>query len=167
MLGYLGTLTRAMDGDHSRPVELALTAPVHASAYAYWQSRRPSAGLLPSRTDLDPVDIPQLLPWINLIEVHYTEAGDVRFRHRLVGTGIVEMRDRDATGKWFDEFYDRDTLRRIRTVMDEVIELREPRIFDNDLGSVGKPHRRYRTLLLPLASDGRSVDMVIGVPHFL
>jgi hypothetical protein len=51
--------------------------------YTYWLSKR-GARVMPARTDIDPADIPQLLPYLTIAE----KAGD-QFRYRLKGTGVV------------------------------------------------------------------------------
>lgn len=148
--------------DFLEPIEEKIAHPVHESAYAYWLSLRARIRCLPGRSHVDPADIPQLLPWINLIEVH-RESGDLRYRHRLVGTGIVDVRERDGTGQWFDELYDPATLRKLRGVIDPVVADGHPRILHGNLGITGKPFMEYRSLILPLGEDGRTVDMLMGV----
>jgi len=155
-----------MDGDQGRPIELALSATAHIAAYSYWRTRRPSMALLPSRRDLDPLEMPRsLLPWINLIEVHRANE-DIRYRHRLVGTGIVDMRKRDGTGCWFEDLYDLTRIIRVRRVLDRVVEDGQPRILEDDLTSTGRSYRTLHSLVLPLASDGVSVDMLMAVAYY-
>lgn len=155
-----------MDGEQGRPIELQLNASAHIAAYAYWRARKPSLALLPSRRDLDPVDMPRsLLPWINLIEVH-RDNGALRYRHRLVGTGIVDMRNRDGTGFWFDDLYDDTRILRVRRVLDLVVEDGHPRILEDDLGNTGRSYRILHSLVLPPASDGETVDMLMAVAYY-
>lgn len=155
-----------MDGDYGRPVDLELHAPAHVAALAYWRARKPSPGLLPSRQDLDPLDMPRsLLPWINLIEVHRAD-DDLRYRHRLVGTGIVDMRNRDGTGFWFEQLYEPARRQQIRRVLDGVVRDRQPDILRDDLGNTGRFYRTLHSLVLPLATDGVSVDMLMAVAHY-
>ena len=68
--------------------------------YAYWCSIHPPSGGLPGRQHVDPVDIPMLLPWLWLVDVHREP---LRFKHRLVGTEHVRVMRRDPTGLWLDE----------------------------------------------------------------
>ncbi len=106
-----------------------------------------------------------LLPWINLIEVH-RDNGALRYRHRLVGTGIVDMRNRDGTGFWFDDLYDDTRILRVRRVLDLVVEDGHPRILEDDLGNTGRSYRILHSLVLPLASDGETVDMLMAVAYY-
>lgn len=146
-------------------VELTIRHPVHRVAYAYWKSRSNAAGGLASRSEIDPAEIPSILPWVNLIDVHPTKSG-VRYRHRLVGTGIVSVHERDSTGLWFDELYDSQRLARLARTLDAVVGDGHPRLIRDDLAYCGKPHWRHETLVLPLASDHCSVDMLLGISHY-
>jgi PAS domain-containing protein len=127
--------------------------------YRYWQSIRPAEGGLPGRQHFDPVDIPSLLPGIWLLDVQHRP---LRLRYRLVGTGIVQALGREVTGMWLDEAHPeamsnpdfRD--RYMSAVAGGVPNWRKggPRLWS---------HRDYATvenLLLPLARDGRRVDML-------
>jgi len=61
---------------------------------AYW--RKIGAGRrFPSRRDLDPLDIPELLPYLTLVDVHPEPPC---FVYRLVGTVASELLRRDLTG---------------------------------------------------------------------
>ena len=66
-----------------------------ARLYRYWWQKRGSR-VAPNRADLNPAEIPDLLPILNLIDVAWRP---LAFRHRLVGTELVERLGRDATGK--------------------------------------------------------------------
>ncbi|MFY7959009.1 MAG: PAS domain-containing protein, partial [Elsteraceae bacterium] len=61
----------------------------------YWRSiageRR-----FPSRADFDPIDVPQLLPYLTLVDVHPTPPC---FVYRLVGTVASEILRKDLTGQ--------------------------------------------------------------------
>lgn len=69
-----------------------------ARLYAYWLRKRGDRPA-PSRSDLDPSEIKPFLPILNLIDV---QDDPLAFRHRLVGTEIVDRLGRDATGRWVD-----------------------------------------------------------------
>lgn len=146
-------------------LEQRLSHPVHQAALAYWRQRRWSVSGLPGRQDIDPLDIPGLLPWVNLIEVHRFPEG-LRFRHRLVGTAIVEVRERDGTGCWFHDLYRPGKLERAQRKLEQVVRAAEPALFDADLDDIGKPYWKQSSLILPLASDHRRVDMLMGVSQY-
>ena len=52
----------------------------HLDLYRYWLKKRGS-GAMPSRSDIDPADIPALLPYVSLV---HKVGGEFRFR--LVGS---------------------------------------------------------------------------------
>ena len=59
-------------------------------------------GRLPSRTDIDLTEIPDLLGHINIIEVE-RDGGRLRFRYTLWGTAVTELFGRDYTGHYLDD----------------------------------------------------------------
>src|SRR5260370_24175935 len=67
--------------------------------YDYWLSIHPHAGL-PGRQHFDPTAIPDLLPYIFMVDI---ERNPLRFKYRLVGTEYVRMIGRDLTGRYLDE----------------------------------------------------------------
>ncbi|RDD62637.1 PAS domain-containing protein [Ferruginivarius sediminum] len=132
----------------------------HRRLYDYWQTKAPP-GKLPARKDIDPLDIPGMLPRIALIDV-LREAEGVTFRYRLAGTEIVERAGRDPTGRRFDELYRGDYLVNAVNTYSHIVEAAAPHLSERTFPLVeGKEFLRYDRLILPLAADGRTVDMLI------
>jgi hypothetical protein len=80
--------------------------------YAYWSARRPQdaasshqSGLdaLPSRDDIDPVDLGWMLDRISLFECH---DNPLRFRCRVAGTWYSLRFDFEANGSWLHDWPD-------------------------------------------------------------
>ncbi|HWI27078.1 MAG TPA: PAS domain-containing protein [Stellaceae bacterium] len=128
--------------------------------YRYWtRIHPPGAALLPARRHFDPVEVPDLLPGIWLLDV---QQSPFRLRYRLAGTGIVDAIGHEVTGLWFDEAHrtigqDADLMRSLRLAVCDALPQRQK----------GKPrlwsHHEFalvENLLLPLAGDGRRVDML-------
>ena len=128
--------------------------------FDYWRSVHPREGGLPGRQHIDPIDIPHLLPNVWLIDV---KRNPYRFRFRLVGTLIVNYAGEDNTGKWFDErLPDFDP-----SVFIDVVETGKPSWSRGR--SKMRPEKDYYELervRLPLASDGRTVDMILSLTVF-
>jgi hypothetical protein len=127
--------------------------------FDYWRSIHPP-GRLPGRQHLNPMDIPQLLPSIWLLDVQHSP---FRLRFRLVGTTIEEVRGQFLTGKWIDEtspeIKDMDAYyRRYR----DVVETHRP---SWRRGPSQMQHLRdiedLENILLPLATDGTNVDILL------
>ncbi|MBX3496603.1 MAG: PAS domain-containing protein [Parvibaculum sp.] len=66
--------------------------------YRTWCEKK-GARAAPTRDDFDPAEIFALMPIMHLIDVIREPLG---FRHRLVGTELVERMGRDVTGRWVD-----------------------------------------------------------------
>ncbi len=150
-----------LDGDKQL---LNLKSPLLAAALRYWRSKK-TGDLLPGRDAIDPLELPSVLPWLNLVDV-IKDGNKYRFRHRLIGTGLVERFGRDSTGAWFDDIYDPEVARRHMAYLSEVV--RDKRI---DVARVPMPIPEknfitYTRLVLPLASDGTTVDMIMVVLDF-
>ena len=94
--------------------------------YDYWAAKRGSRRA-PTRADIDPLDIPDLLPYLTLVDVLHDP---LRFRYRLVGTAVVEALGRDATGRFADK-------RLLGTSADEII-----RTFERHVRECRPFHRR-------------------------
>ncbi len=143
------------------------------SEHAEWPSLRPQfvrmrsylqsvapADELPGRQHIDPLDFPDLLTFINLVDIEYGE-GTPRFRFRLVGTTQTIMAKRDISGLYVEDavlpsFADR-ILGNLRRVLAAACPL-------YDRFSMPHPKREFidsERVYFPLASDGRKIDMIL------
>jgi hypothetical protein len=127
---------------------------------AYW--RRKLAGrAMPRRADIDPTEIPRLLPHLQLVE----RVGG-RYRYRLAGTAIVAAYGSELTGKFVDEL--------IPPARRAVAEGHYTMAFES-----GRPlfvRNKYTTtraidivasrVILPLSEDGAAVSMVVMAQTF-
>src|SRR5712675_1523258 len=69
--------------------------------YEYWRQKAVRAGMLPSRRDIDPADIPALLDNIWLLDV----VGEPRrFRFRLIGDAMQRKGIPGRPGEYLDQF---------------------------------------------------------------
>ncbi len=130
--------------------------------HAYWRGIQPPDAPLPGRQHFDPAEIPQLLPTIRLYEVH---RAPWRFRYRLVGTEIARIIGRELTGTWMnDRLADFEQSSVGRTL----IFIAEGRGFSYYRGQpifqvTNKDHLSSEGVLLPLARNGRDVDMILAL----
>jgi len=138
--------------------------PLHRQMYAYWQQKCGSRRM-PSRADIDPTEIPRLLPNL-LISEHVTEGGIERWRYRLAGTAVAAAFGRNPTGHYIDELTKgayREFIERIHRVVRE-----EQRALFCASEYTGARDLRMsaKRLLLPLTTDGREVDQIITLLVF-
>jgi hypothetical protein len=158
--------------DHSaserlEPLLPHLTDPLLRRLALYWIGKC-RGERLPARADIDPAEISDLLPFLYLIDVE-RDASRYRYRFRLIGTDIVSRAGRDATGSYLDELaYSSDRVVTGSDVAEEyraMIESGLPRFDKRYALWPDREHQFYHRLVLPLASDGRTVDMLIGILH--
>jgi len=122
--------------------------------------------MMPRRSDIDPTEIPKLLPDVMLVEL--TENG--RYRYRLIGTQNARAHGINATGRYLDDvlpgpeyhahvisLYDSCVQHR-RALYSECLFL-SPRH--------GTPERHTKVLFMPLSPDDRTVNMIFVVQVFL
>ena len=133
----------------------------------YWWSVKPAHGL-PGRQHVDPLEIPKLLPWLYLIDVVPSGATTTgrprhRFRVRLFGTGLVEMFQRDVTGRWLDGLYPEPHCSQMAAAYEQVIDARRPLRAAFTMPVEGREFVRLSRVACPLAADGERIDMLIGV----
>lgn len=162
---------------HSRMLTLEFLdhcSPRLRRTWNYWTEKRGDRPM-PSRRDIDPAEIRDLLPYLVLTEV-LPEAPFLRYR--LVGTRQVAIRGHDPTGQPVrGNHIGHHMDSRISNIEDEVLLnyriVTEGRRFvfsyrrvpgpDAASGSFGlKPVIGSGTLLLPLSNDGETVDMVFS-----
>lgn len=123
----------------------------------YWDSCRAGKSM-PSRADIDPIDIPHLLPHVGLIDVL---GGGLRFRYRLIGTQMNKVFGSDLTGRYLDQSSGGD----YRDYLDRLYKrcAQGPHIVysEGELTYQDRTHLWIARLLLPLSRDGRRVDMML------
>jgi hypothetical protein len=136
----------------------AAAARAHEDLFAYWASLR-AAGRLPGRCDIDPARFKRHLPTISLIDV---TRDPLNFRIRLAGTGLYGVYGREITGRALDEVYAGVALDYWRSELAELVRERRPAVGAHNLAWRGASHLSILWLRLPLATNGRDVDMILG-----
>lgn len=140
--------------------ETGFDSPIIGDAYSYWFSLcagRP----FPLRSEVDPIAMPRhLLPRVVLVDIIDREKPD--FRWRLIGTYTTDLMGRDATGRIWSELYSPEDFRSVSEGPRHIISTGKP------FRSVVRAPLREREFMmieaidLPLSSDGREIDMVLG-----
>lgn len=137
--------------------ELAIDDPRLQKLYAYWCEKR-GRRAMPSRRDIDPLDVRELMGNLTLIDVR---PEPVEFRFRLAGSRIVDLFGKELTGRAVDEARFLGKRPPFERQCGAVLESKEPSFI---IILMGVEHRRmvYRQLLLPLSSDGENIDVMLG-----
>ncbi len=154
--------TRVQNGSAAAIGGTAAWHPKIRQLYEYWQHIHPAPETLPGRQHFDPLKIHTLLPNVWLIDVVRPQ---MRFRYRLVGTRISEALG-DTTGRWLDEVHPdfhtgSPTHRNYLAVADrgEPSWRRGRPVFM----AYSEQCAEIERLLLPLASDGATVDVILAL----
>jgi hypothetical protein len=130
---------------------------------AYWRAQH-EGDMLPGRQHIDPIDFPDLLPNIRLIDV----VGDPpRFKVRLTGERVSDHFGQSLTGQYFDDVFPQFENRESCQAFFATMENRRPcwNLGVCDLNPE-KDFVPFERLVLPLASDGKTVDMLLVLSLF-
>jgi hypothetical protein len=127
--------------------------------YAYWHGKR-GARTMPRRSDIDPIEIPHLLPYIRLVDV--LEAG--RFRYRLVGTEARTHHSVNPTGRYVDEMLSPPAGLRILALYAECArECRAVYVEHEFILTHGSGIPPFsKVLFTPLSEDGTTVSQILA-----
>ncbi len=146
------------DGDRFE-VALAQLQPALREGFAYWASKGWPARI-PARRDIEPSEIPSLLPFVILLDVA-TDPPD--FHVRLMGTQVVYHQQRDDTGRRMSDIPHQRPPSLVWTCCRRAVETGQPVL--GDIPYVG-PHRdfvRVENVILPLSTDGAVVDKLLVI----
>jgi hypothetical protein len=126
-----------------------LKSAVIRASYEYWLSKC-RAGQPPRRADIDPVDVPKLLPYFLLKDVLYEP---LDFRYRIVGAVVRAHSRASFIGRLMSDVPDQDEDSDVWRVMQAVVEQRKPALI---LPPYVGPHKQFRgceAAVLPLLGD--------------
>ena len=139
-----------------------IDSPRLQSLHAYWNDRRAGRDM-PARSDIDPIDIPRLLPNLLLIDV---EPGTRRLKVRVAGTTVVEMYGSDYTGRYLDEIDFGDRRAAVLFDYNTCLETRQPYAAEHSFWTDRGITYRIERLILPLSDDGETVSQLIAGLEF-
>lgn len=140
----------------------ALTDKNLRAAYGYWDAKRAGRSM-PSRSDIDPQEIPRLLPSIILIDVL---PPDDRLRVRLAGTMVVETYGEDYTGRYLDQIYFGEQRDNVLRDYRAAVASRLPHYGQHRFHNVNDITYEIERIILPLSNDDSSVNMLMAVLSF-
>jgi hypothetical protein len=132
--------------------------PVLGQVLDYWDSRR-AGRAMPTRRDIDPIEIRQALPHLQIIEL---VDGGARFRYRLVGTALVTAFGKEYTGKFLDELFSGERLAFAQMVYRTVCVTKQPVFLRNRYNTTKDVGMVANRLYLPLGTDEGGVNFILG-----
>ncbi len=116
---------------------------------------------MPRRRDIDPTEIPRLLPNIQISEIV-----DKRIRYRLAGTAIVEAYGGEFTGKYFDEILSGERLRFVESIYRKICNEKRPVLACSRYHSKRDAPLICTRLIMPLSEDGKTVNQCLTALNF-
>lgn len=131
--------------------------------FNYWRDSWRD-GAPPRRTDIDPVALKSILPYLFLGDI---EPDPFRVYFRLIGTAVVDFSRQDFTGKYLDELgYDkRDSIdwdgcyRYVHRQHTSVIGINEPRLTDGNRTS-------FEFAILPLSRGADPAGSFVAIAAY-
>jgi hypothetical protein len=139
-----------------------VASPLLLQAHDLWDRKRANR-LMPARADLDPVEMPKLLPHMALIEVRpYGQ----RLRVRLVGTNIVNIYGANFTGQYMDEIDFGDAGDKILSDYQFATGMKRPLFSDHAFRKLNGIDLNIERVILPLSDDNKTVSMLFVVMSF-
>jgi len=146
--------------DVAYPVPTEKDTQAFRDVFAYWQGKF-HGDRLPGRADIDPLELRPFLGRIALIDV-IREGDALRFRYRLMGVRIVALFGHDFTGNFIEDALSPDRFDSVNAAFTGVVKTGQPHFWEIPVPAPDRDFRSLRRLLLPLASDGVTVDMLFG-----
>ena len=137
-------------------VQPSTCSPLVQEAWAYWNLKRGDRRM-PSRKDIDPVEIPRLLSSTALVDVL---RDPLDFRFRLLGTAIDNISARNMRGVRFSELPYLMDGNKGWADYTYVVSTGLPLTTDRPYIGKSKMVVRLTDSLFPLSEDGETVNMV-------
>lgn len=141
-----------------------LDEPLLVELHGYWARVRRERRC-PVRSDIDPIEIPHLLPHLAITEIveDRSTGRKFRIRYRLAGTQIEQHFGCSLTNRYLDDLIQGPFIDFIDSLYSELIRSRLPHYSESTFGiSSEADSLRAKRLLLPLSDDQQRVNMVLG-----
>jgi PAS domain-containing protein len=152
------------DAPEASEVASPITEPRLRQVYDYWRCKA-TGRAMPRRADIDPTEIPNLLPDVMLVDV----LPQGRYRYRLIGTENALAQGMSATGRYLDEVLPGPEYKNhVIALYNECVGARRA-LYSECLFMAPdrrEPERHTKVLFMPLGGDGETVNMVFVMQVF-
>jgi|GEM_PF-1587302 hypothetical protein len=130
----------------------------------YWSAHVGQDGVM-ARAALNPADIVSILPNVFIMDVvrdgAHPQAG-LRFGYRLVGTAIQEAMHSKVVGRTIDAVRDGPVLAHLNGLFTHSVQDHKAGYGISALVGEKSAISTYHRLSLPMSTDGRRVDQILG-----
>ena len=132
----------------------------HIAMLKYWRGKS-HGGKIARRVDLDPLEIPRLLPNVLLWDV--AESGD--YLCRLAGSEVDFSMGVSMKGCWLSDIRC-PLIAEAKEEFDAVRDSAMVSFAERTMAWLGKPYLYYRHLLMPLADESDEIHMLASLLTF-
>lgn len=148
-----------------------ISHPTLAAVHAYWLEKR-GTRKMPSRDDINPVQMREHLGWIMMMDVL---PGFADFRYRLIGTKVTRYFLTNSTGQTVSEAFGpfgAGAVKGVQAVYRKAAKAAVPvRAYGEadwlqSRGQYGHRHPHFDSLYLPLSDDDVTCNMLMAVFTF-
>lgn len=126
-------------------------------------AERARTGRLPSAEELDFDGLIEACPGAALISLEPQPDGSRRYIYSRVGKGHGVALGRDIKGYSIDELVAPQQVAYYENVYDRIVAERKPHYWMRMNSLVGSQLHTFERLLVPVASDGKTVDGLVGI----
>lgn len=140
-----------------------MVSPKNRRGLEYWSAKR-EGRRMPSRADIDPAEIRDILPHIVLLDV---QQDPLDFRYRLIGAAVEARLGRFCNGMWMSEMPNQRAPSRIWSACMRVIAEKAPITTDVPYLGPMPGFDMAEDILLPLSEHDDRVDMIMVVVDYL
>ncbi len=112
---------------------------------------------MPARSDIDPAEIPILLPHVIIVDKLFGE-----LRYRIMGSGVAQQLGRDLTGRAVGSYLSEpQAVAKARAIYERVFSLGEPVFGTAQYRTIWGNAHDVSQLILPLSENGVDVNMAL------
>lgn len=144
-------------GTEQNRLEMSMQTKAITALYNYWTRQRGDRRV-PLRSAIEPADIAPILPDVFILE--HGRLHDPRFR--LAGTRLCAQFGRELKATAFDTLFAPDQRNRIARITENVMAHAAPAVMQVALVDGRLETTEAEIVLLPLASNGKVADRIIG-----
>lgn len=142
--------------------------PEQQAIYDYWRSKC-RGQILPSRDDIQAIELADYLPAISLIEL-CSDNHECQYKYRLAGTQFYDIYKRELTGQYINELPQGSRRDYWMRILNRVVKRRKPSAGVVRSALSGKTHMAQFWIRLPLISGDNNqsnVRMILGFDKFI
>lgn len=141
--------------------------PVIEEVFTYWKQKKQEKPF-PYKEDIDPIEIPHLLPHLMLADVLY-DCDPIDFRYRLLGEHVMGHSTLNVVGMTVSELIKQvPELMGLKTMCHQILDQKQPLNGEYHFHTTMGVYKKMQYVIMPLISKGKTeIDVIFGAVVFL